>query len=67
MSPEYAMEGSFSIKSDAYSFGVLLLEIVTSKRNSGQYDDISSTLVGHVSIHIEELGFNVLIIRYSPS
>ncbi|KAM4121149.1 hypothetical protein ACJW30_03G186800 [Castanea mollissima] len=27
MSPEYAMEGIFSIKSDVYSFGVLLLEI----------------------------------------
>ncbi|KAI9083680.1 hypothetical protein K1719_034381 [Acacia pycnantha] len=48
MSPEYAMEGIFSIKSDTYSFGVLLLEIVTSKKNSGHYDDISSTLVGHI-------------------
>jgi hypothetical protein len=28
MSPEYAMEGSFSIKSDTYNFGILLLEIV---------------------------------------
>jgi len=27
MSPEYAMEGTFSVKSDTYSFGVLLLEI----------------------------------------
>ncbi|GJN26328.1 hypothetical protein PR202_gb14251 [Eleusine coracana subsp. coracana] len=27
MSPEYAMEGAFSVKSDTYSFGVLLLEI----------------------------------------
>ncbi|PNT64107.1 hypothetical protein BRADI_4g24529v3 [Brachypodium distachyon] len=26
MSPEYAMEGLFSVKSDVYSFGVLLLE-----------------------------------------
>ena len=26
MSPEYAMEGLFSEKSDIYSFGVLLLE-----------------------------------------
>ncbi|XP_028804419.1 G-type lectin S-receptor-like serine/threonine-protein kinase At1g11410 [Neltuma alba] len=48
MSPEYAMEGIFSIKSDAYSFGVLLLEIVTNRKNSGYYDDITSTLVGHI-------------------
>ncbi|KAG6487501.1 hypothetical protein ZIOFF_056087 [Zingiber officinale] len=28
MSPEYAMQGLFSVKSDVYSFGVLLLEIL---------------------------------------
>ncbi|XP_059652124.1 leucine-rich repeat receptor protein kinase HPCA1-like isoform X2 [Cornus florida] len=33
MSPEYAMEGLFSIKSDVFSFGVLLLEIVSGKKN----------------------------------
>ncbi|XP_038981791.1 G-type lectin S-receptor-like serine/threonine-protein kinase At1g11300 [Phoenix dactylifera] len=35
MSPEYAAEGLFSIKSDVFSFGVLLLEIVSGKRNAG--------------------------------
>ncbi|KAM0822012.1 hypothetical protein ACQ4PT_071789 [Festuca glaucescens] len=34
MSPEYAMEGLFSVKSDVYSFGVLLLETVTGLRIS---------------------------------
>ncbi|KAF9617217.1 hypothetical protein IFM89_035099 [Coptis chinensis] len=34
MSPEYAMEGIFSEKSDVFSFGVLLLEIVSSKKNN---------------------------------
>ena len=29
MAPEYAMHGIISIKSDIYSFGVLLLEVVT--------------------------------------
>nr|CAJ86027.1 B0808H03.4 [Oryza sativa] len=29
MSPEYAMDGAFSVKSDTYSFGVILLEIVS--------------------------------------
>ncbi|RVW87212.1 G-type lectin S-receptor-like serine/threonine-protein kinase RKS1 [Vitis vinifera] len=35
MAPEYAMEGLFSVKSDTYSFGVLLLEILSGKKNSG--------------------------------
>ncbi|KAF9590364.1 hypothetical protein IFM89_033890 [Coptis chinensis] len=34
MSPEYAMEGIFSEKSDVFSFGVVLLEIVSSKKNN---------------------------------
>ncbi|KAI3495254.1 hypothetical protein L1887_37502 [Cichorium endivia] len=35
MSPEYMMNGYFSTKSDVFSFGVLLLEIVSGKRNRG--------------------------------
>uniref|UniRef100_A0A803NZF0 non-specific serine/threonine protein kinase n=1 Tax=Cannabis sativa TaxID=3483 RepID=A0A803NZF0_CANSA len=34
MSPEYAMNGIFSVKSDVYSFGVLLLEIASGKKNT---------------------------------
>lgn len=34
MSPEYAMHGQFSEKSDVFSFGVIILEIVSGKRNS---------------------------------
>ncbi|XP_042940870.1 G-type lectin S-receptor-like serine/threonine-protein kinase RKS1 isoform X2 [Carya illinoinensis] len=50
MSPEYAMRGLFSVKLDVYSFGVLLLEIITGKRNSTYYhhDDPSSNLIGHI-------------------
>ncbi|XP_042383038.1 G-type lectin S-receptor-like serine/threonine-protein kinase At4g27290 [Zingiber officinale] len=35
MAPEYAMHGLFSIKSDVYSYGVLVLEILTGQKNSG--------------------------------
>ncbi|XP_028787870.1 cysteine-rich receptor-like protein kinase 10 [Neltuma alba] len=34
MSPEYAMHGQFSEKSDVFSFGVIVLEIVSAKRNA---------------------------------
>ncbi|CAH9082428.1 unnamed protein product [Cuscuta europaea] len=37
MSPEYAMDGQFSVKSDVFSFGVLVLEVVSGKRNRGFY------------------------------
>ncbi|PNT76602.1 hypothetical protein BRADI_1g50161v3 [Brachypodium distachyon] len=35
MAPEYASEGVFSIKSDVFSFGVIIFEILSGKRNSG--------------------------------
>ncbi|MFQ6652584.1 hypothetical protein Gotur_024379, partial [Gossypium turneri] len=39
MSPEYAMQGQFSEKSDVFSFGVLLLEIVSGRRNTSFYNN----------------------------
>jgi hypothetical protein len=50
MSPEYALEGLFSIKSDVFSFGVLLLEIVSGRKNTGFYQTDSIHLLGYVSI-----------------
>lgn len=37
MAPEYAMSGLFSVKSDVFSFGVLLLEIISGRKNIGFY------------------------------
>ncbi|KAF3680210.1 Cysteine-rich receptor-like protein kinase 25 [Capsicum annuum] len=39
MSPEYAMHGQFSTKSDVFSFGVLVLEIISGKKNSTFYQE----------------------------
>ncbi|KAF5728615.1 hypothetical protein HS088_TW21G00763 [Tripterygium wilfordii] len=37
MPPEYALHGRFSVKSDVFSFGVLVLEIISGKKNSKFY------------------------------
>jgi hypothetical protein len=49
MAPEYAMEGLYSIKSDVFSFGVLL-EIITGKKNSGFKSKRASSLLAYVSL-----------------
>ncbi|XP_075076211.1 G-type lectin S-receptor-like serine/threonine-protein kinase CES101 isoform X1 [Nicotiana tabacum] len=38
MSPEYALRGIVSTKTDVFSFGVLLLEIVSGKKSNSCYD-----------------------------
>ncbi|CBI20437.3 unnamed protein product, partial [Vitis vinifera] len=51
MSPEYASDGVYSVKSDVFSFGVLMLEIVSGKRNRGfNHPDHCFNLLGHAWI-----------------
>ncbi|KAK2440104.1 G-type lectin S-receptor serine/threonine-protein kinase [Trifolium repens] len=38
MPPEYAVRGCFSIKSDVFSFGVIVLEIISGRRIRNFYD-----------------------------
>ncbi|EYU33567.1 hypothetical protein MIMGU_mgv1a003819mg [Erythranthe guttata] len=48
MAPEYAIDGKFSVKSDVFSLGVVLLEIVSGKKNRGfNNHDNCHTLLGH--------------------
>lgn len=48
MSPEYAVDGRFSLKSDVFSFGVLVLEIISGKKNRGfSHPDHCHNLLGH--------------------
>ncbi|XLS68782.1 hypothetical protein HN51_019805 [Arachis hypogaea] len=51
LSPEYIIDGVYSIKSDVFSFGVLVLEIVSGSRNRGFiHQDHHFNLLGHVSV-----------------
>ncbi|WCJ31523.1 G-type lectin S-receptor-like serine/threonine-protein kinase At4g27290 [Euphorbia peplus] len=48
MAPEYAVDGLFSIKSDIFSFGVLVIEIISGRKNRGFYShDHLHNLLGH--------------------
>lgn len=50
MAPEYAVLGHVSVKLDVYSFGILVLEIVTGRRNtdvSGEVEE-SNNLLSYV-------------------
>jgi hypothetical protein len=38
MSSEYAMHVHYSEKSDVFSFGVIIIEIISAKRNAPSFD-----------------------------
>ncbi|KAJ4832048.1 hypothetical protein Tsubulata_033365 [Turnera subulata] len=47
MAPEYATDGLFSVKSDVFSFGILMLEIVSGKKSRGFFHpNHSLSLIG---------------------
>ncbi|ONI12978.1 hypothetical protein PRUPE_4G195300 [Prunus persica] len=48
MAPEYAIDGLFSVKSDVFSFGILVLEVISGRKNKGFYHpNHSHNLIGH--------------------
>lgn len=51
MAPEYLIHGQFNVKSDIYSFGVLILEIVSGKQISAMIyqSGVPENLLSYVS------------------
>nr|XP_043620445.1 G-type lectin S-receptor-like serine/threonine-protein kinase At4g27290 [Erigeron canadensis] len=48
MAPEYTIDGIYSTKSDVFSFGVLVLEIISGKKNRGfRHANHDLNLLGH--------------------
>ncbi|MCD7455705.1 hypothetical protein HAX54_029181 [Datura stramonium] len=62
MSPEYALNGLFSTKSDVFSFGVILLEIVSGRRNTGFHrDEEAINLIEYAwNLWVEEKEINLV-------
>ena len=55
MAPEYAFYGQFSVKSDVFSFGILIIEIITGKKCTNFSDSESDApdLLSCVSTEIK--------------
>jgi hypothetical protein len=55
MAPEYAMHGLFSVKSDVFNFGVLVLEMISGQKQShfrirGNGEDLLSYVSTIISV-----------------
>ncbi|KAF9623279.1 hypothetical protein IFM89_000768, partial [Coptis chinensis] len=54
MAPEYAMHGQFSVKSDVFSFGVLILEIISGQKNKCFFQsEHAENLLSYAWKHLE--------------
>lgn len=55
MAPEYAIHGYLSVKTDVFSFGVLLLEIVSGRKNNERHlGEEKADLLSYVSCLISK-------------
>lgn len=63
MAPEYAMDGIYSEKSDVFSFGVVILEIITGQKNRGfTSSDLDTNILSYVSLNQSNSFFKKIFI-----
>jgi len=62
MAPEYAVLGHVSTKSDVFSFGVIILEIVTGRKNNVSSSEtmMDQHLLTYVSLPLAVFKFQLL-------
>ncbi|URE23372.1 receptor-like protein kinase [Musa troglodytarum] len=77
MAPEYVKHGKFSVRSDVFSFGILVLEILTGRKNSKSYNSeyseslLSYSIIAMFPVIVSSssllplLGFVLLILCHS--
>ena len=58
LAPEYASSGKLTDKSDVYSYGVMLLELISGKRPVLMDDDENDTLIDWVRINLASILFS---------
>jgi hypothetical protein len=46
MAPEYALRGQLTEKADVFSFGVLVLEIISGRKNQSSTEDMEFLIEG---------------------
>lgn len=66
MAPEYAIHGYLSVKTDVFSFGILLLEIVSGRKNHDKMLGAEKAdLLNYVSINNIINSFLFVVIQFS--
>lgn len=62
MAPEYAIHGYLSVKTDVFSFGILLLEIVSGRKNHDKLLGAGKAdLLNYVSINKFSILFHIFL------
>ncbi|URE27551.1 Cysteine-rich receptor-like protein kinase [Musa troglodytarum] len=65
MAPEYVMRGKFSIKSDVFSFGVLVLEILTGRKSNGSYNpEVTEVLLSYTPTMVPSMSSTPSLLFY---